>query len=83
MIASARSRSAVETAAGGRIASSRLSMPQSPQPVGPAISRRRVASAADRDVGEPHAQLDADLLLDHLQRVSIFARLERQSLRSG
>ena len=45
----------------GRIASSRLSMPQRPQPVGPARCRRRSRERRRARLGEPHAQLDAGL----------------------
>ena len=46
---------------------SRLSTPHSPHPVGPVICRRRATRSRAAAFGEPHAQLDAVVVLEHLE----------------
>ena len=52
------------TGRGGRIASARLSMPHSPQPVGPGMLPAALGEPRRIHVLQPHAKLDAELGLD-------------------
>ena len=75
MISRGENERPLGTIAAGRTASAIESMPQMPQPVGPAICRRRSLSEFGLGRRQPHPQLDAVVEFDDIERVDLVRRL--------